>query len=146
MTTTFTTTILGFGNNAGIEVPALNLAELGAGKRAQVIVHIEAYSFKSTLGNMAGITLISFSKAHREASGLKAGDRVVVKLELDSGYREVEIPIELKAALAEKDLEETFTKLVYSKRKEFCRQVTDAKSQETKVRRIEKIVAEILRF
>jgi hypothetical protein len=143
MTTNYTTIILGFGNNAGIEVPELNLVELDAGKRAQLIVTVNNYSFQSTLGNMSGMTLISFSKAHRAASGFKAGDKVKVTLELDSGYREVDIPIELNESLLKANLLEKFTNLSYSIRKEFCRQVNEAKSSDTKSRRVEKIMSQL---
>src|SRR4051794_34035779 len=99
MQTSFDTVILGFGNNTGIEVPAVNLTELGAGKRPPVVVNVEGYSYQSTVGVMSGRTLISLPKAHREAAGLKAGDAVTVTLVLDGGHRDVEVPPQLHAAL-----------------------------------------------
>lgn len=141
--TSFETTIKAFGNNAGIEVPQSVLDELSAGKRPPFNVSIGTYKWKSTVGVMGGMYLISFSKAHREASGLKAGDRVTVLLELDEGIREVEVPNALKEALKDQGLTEIFDKLSYSTRKEYTRQIHDAKAVETKQRRLTKIIDEL---
>jgi antitoxin component of MazEF toxin-antitoxin module len=138
--TSFKTTIKGFGNNAGIEVPLEVLDKLGAGKRPALNVAIGSYGWKGTVGAMGGMYLISFSKAHREALGLAAGDAVTVDLELDEGAREVEVPKELQEALSMSRLTDNFAKLTYSKRKEFSRQVTEAKLVDTKERRISKII------
>jgi uncharacterized protein YdeI (YjbR/CyaY-like superfamily) len=64
----------------------------------------------------------------------------MVTLELDSGYRHVDVPEALSEALAANGLSETFHDLTYSKRKEFARQISDAKTDETRARRIEKII------
>jgi putative transposon-encoded protein len=139
-TVSFETTIKGFGNNAGIEVPITTLEALGAGKRPPVIVTIGNYSWKSTVGVMNGMFLISLSKAHRTASGLAASDKVLVKLELDEGLREVEVPLELQMALKQAKLSDVFAGLAYSKRKEYSRQISEAKSAQTKERRLIKII------
>ena len=140
METTFDTVVLGFGNNTGIEVPAENLAELGGGKRLPVTVTIDGYSYHSTVGVMGGRALVSLSKAHREAAGLKAGDTVTVALALDAGSREVAVPAQLQAALDGAGLTGRFAALAYSKRNEFARQVEDAKTDATRRRRIAKVV------
>lgn len=141
MTITYKTTIKGFGNHAAIEVPPEVVEKLGAGKRAPVVVKIGDYEFKSTFGNMDGMTLIPFSSAHRESSGVNSGDTVTITLTLDLGIRKVEIPDELQKTLERASLMDVFMKLTYSKRKEFCRQVADAKTVETRQKRVEKIVA-----
>jgi hypothetical protein len=141
MHTTFDTVILAFGNNTGIEVPAKNLAELGGSKRAPVVVTVAGYSYKSTVGVMGGRTLISLPKAHRDAAGLKAGAAVTVTLELDEGHRTVEVPPQLQVALETSGLSGRFAELAYSKRKEFARQVAEAKTDGTRDRRIGKVLA-----
>ena len=140
MQTTFETVILGFGNNTGIEVPAESLSALGTGKRPPVIVTVDGYTYNSTVAVMGGRSLISLSKAHRDAAGLKAGDAVTVSLQLDEGPRSVEVPQQLAAALAAAGLTERFAGLAYSKRKEFARQVQEAKAEETRERRIAKVL------
>lgn len=141
--TTFSTVLLGMGNNTGLEVPAAALAELGAGKRAPVVVTVAGYSYRSTVAVMGGKNLISLSKAHREASGLAAGDAVEVTLVLEEGIREVEVPAALQAALEQAGLTEVFAALSYSRRKEHARQVAEAKGDDTRSRRVAKVLADL---
>lgn len=143
MKTTFSTTILALGNNTGIEVPPANVAELGSGKKPAVTVFIVGYSYASTVAVMGGKYLIPLSKAHREASGLKGGDTVEVTLELETAPRTTLIPEDLAAALAAAEATERFEALAFSKRKEFVRQVEEAKTPETRARRIEKILGQL---
>ena len=81
---------------------------------------------------MDGKCLVVFPTKDREASGVKAGDKVAVTLELDSGYREVEIPAQLQESLKVDGLTQIYHDLIYSKRKEFARQVNEAKTEDTK--------------
>jgi Bacteriocin-protection, YdeI or OmpD-Associated/Domain of unknown function (DUF1905) len=141
METTFTTNIKAVGNNTGIEVPAKNIEELGTSKKPAVKVNVSGYSYPSTIAVMSSKFMIPLSKAHREAAGLKAGDKVEVTLELETAPRTVDIPNDLAKALTKAGAKKTFEALAFSKRKECVRQVEDAKTQETRERRIEKIVA-----
>ena len=140
MDTTFVTRIAADGNNTGIEVPPVNLAELGPSKRPPVVVAIGDYSYRSTVATMDGRHLIPLSKAHREASGIGAGDEVTVRLTLDDGPREVEIPAPLRTALVQGGLLDAFGSLSYTARKEACRQVAEAKAEDTRARRVQKVV------
>lgn len=143
MKTTFSTSIKAAGNNTGIEVPAKNIEELGESKKPAVKVSVSGYSYLSTVAVMAGKFMIPLSKAHREAAGLKAGDTVTVTLELETAPRTVEVPKDLAGALTKAGVKKTFDELAFSKRKEFVRQIEDAKTQATRERRIEKIVTQL---
>lgn len=143
MKTTFRTTILGFGKHASIEIPDKNLQELGGSKRVPLKVTVQGYTYQSTATGMGGKCLVVFPMKDRQAAGVDSGDTVDVTLEVDSGYREVEMPPELQSALKKAGLEKVFAELIYSKRKEFARQVAEAKAPETKQRRIDKILASI---
>ncbi len=143
MKTTFTTSIKAIGNNTGIEVPAKNIAELGESKKPAVKVTVSGYSYPSTVAVMGGKFMIPLSKAHREASGLKAHDKITVNLELETAPRTVDIPKDLVTALSKAGVKEAFDDLAFSKRKEFVRQVEEAKTQETRERRVAKIVTEL---
>jgi hypothetical protein len=142
MKTSFTTKLLGSGNNTGIEIPETNIKELGNSKKPPVTVDVNGYGYQSTVAVMDGKYMIPFSKAHREATGLTAGDDIAVTLELDSGVREVDVPIDLQTALNKAGVASAFNSLTYSRRKEYARQVNEAKAEETKLRRITKIVLE----
>jgi len=131
------------GNNVGIVVPDDVVAELGAGKRPLVKVTIDGtYSFVYTIAVMGGKNLIGFSAAHRTASGFVGGDEVDVNLELETAPREVEMPPELTAALAADPVAAAaFEKLSFTFRKEHARAISEAKAEQTKQRRLEKIMA-----
>ncbi len=143
MKTTYQTTVIGHGNHASIEIPDINLKEIGGNKRAPLKITVNGYTYQSTATGVDGKCMVVFPTKDRHASGAKAGDIISVTLELDSGYREVSIPPELQSALATSGLGKIFEDLAYSKRKEFARQVTDAKAEDTKNRRIEKIIQSI---
>jgi bifunctional DNA-binding transcriptional regulator/antitoxin component of YhaV-PrlF toxin-antitoxin module len=143
MTTTYQTVVIGEGNHASLEIPDKNLAEIGGNRRAPLKVTINGYTYQSTATGVNGKCMVVFPARDRKASGAKAGDMVTVTLELDDGYRHVDVPTELSDALAANGLNETFHNLNYSTRKEFARQVAEAKAQDTKTRRIEKIIAQL---
>lgn len=141
MKTTYETVVIGFGNHASIEIPDKNLAEIGGNKRAPLKITINGYTYQSTATGVNGKCMVVFPMRDREAAGAVAGDRVTVTLELDDGYRQVEIPAALEKALQADALSEVFRNLTYSKRKEFARQVSEAKAEDTQARRIQKIIA-----
>jgi bifunctional DNA-binding transcriptional regulator/antitoxin component of YhaV-PrlF toxin-antitoxin module len=141
--TTYETVVIGEGNHASIEIPDKNLAEIGGNRRAPLKITINGYTYQSTATGVGGKCMVVFPTRDREASGAKAGDKVTVTLELDDGYRHVDVPAELDAALAANGLSDTFHDLNYSTRKEFARQVSEAKAEETRQRRIEKIITRL---
>ncbi|CAN5511493.1 hypothetical protein BH10ACT6_BH10ACT6_00860 [soil metagenome] len=140
---TFTTTLRQQGNNVGIVVPDEVVAELGGGKRPLVKVTINgSYTFVYNVGVMGGRSMIGFSSAHRAASGLKGGDQVEIELTIETALREVELPPELAAALdADPAAAAAFEKLSFTFRKEHARSIAEAKADETKQRRLEKVLA-----
>lgn len=141
MSVTYETTVLGEGNHASLHIPDEVLTELGANRRAPLKVTINGYTYQSTATGVGGECRVVFpSKDRTAAGGLVGGDSVTVTLELDSGHREVDMPAELVAALASSGLSETFESLTYSKRKEFARQVSEAKAEETRQKRIAKVL------
>lgn len=141
MKTTYQTVVIGFGNHAAIEIPDKNLAEIGGNRRAPLKVTINGYTYQSTATGVDGKCMVVFPTRDREASGAAAGDNITVTLELDDGYRQVNVPPELHEALKANGLSENFQDLTYSKRKEFARQVSEAKTDETRARRIEKVIS-----
>jgi bifunctional DNA-binding transcriptional regulator/antitoxin component of YhaV-PrlF toxin-antitoxin module len=142
MAVTFNTTIFqAEGKNAtGIVVPTEAISALGGSKKPLVKVSLNGYTYRTAVGIYGTTFLIPVTAEHRQASGLKAGDTVEVILELDTEPRIIEVPEDLGAALASAGVRECFDELATSKRKEFVRQVEEAKTQETRERRIAKVV------
>ena len=130
------------GNNTGIEVPEHVIEELGAGRKPPVVVTVNGYEYRSTVAVMGGEYLVGVSVENRRLAGVEAGDVVDVRLELDTEPREVEVPADLAAALATNPTAAAaFDKLSYSNRLRHVLGVEDAKTAETRERRIAKTVA-----
>ena len=118
------------------------MAALGAGKKPAVRVTVNGYAYRSTVATIDGKSMVGFSAAHRAASGLAGGDEVEVVIELDAAPRVVEVPPDLQAALdAEPLARETFERLSNSMKGYHVTQVLDAKTDETRQRRIAKSIS-----
>jgi hypothetical protein len=138
----FETTVAARGNNTGIVVPDELIAELGAGKRPPVLVDLDGYQYRNTVGVMGGTSMVSVSAAVRAATGLGAGDPVRVTLTVADTPREVDVPADLAAALAaDATAGAFFAGLSNSVQRYHCDTVTGAKSPETRQRRIDKALA-----
>lgn len=141
MGVTYATSVIGEGNHASLEIPAAILDELGTNKRAPLIVTINGHTYRSTAVGVDGQCRVVFPSKDRLAAGATAGDVVEVHLELDSGHRAVDLHPELDSALIAAGTREAFEALSYSKRREFARQVDEAKADATRERRIAKVLA-----
>jgi hypothetical protein len=144
MAVTYETEILREGNHASLEIPDAVLAELRAHKRAPLIVSVNGHSYRSTAVGVDGGCRVVFPQREREGAGVSVG-LVAVRLQLDSGYREVDIPPELAAVLTQSNLHDEFNGFSYSQRRLWSRSVIDAKRHGTKMTRIEEIVGAIRR-
>lgn len=141
----FETTLSSFGNNTGIEVPPDLIEQLGAGKRPPVEVDVNGYGFRSTVGVMGGKHLVSVSAAIRKETGLAGGDPIRVTLTLAEGPRPVEVPDDLRAALeANPRAGEFFAGLSNSLQRHHVDQVTGAKTEATRQRRIARAIERFL--
>ena len=135
---------LGGKTATGIHVPEKIVAALGAGNRPAVRVTLDGYSYRTTIARMRGQFMFPVSAAVREQAGVAAGDQVEVELELDTAPREVAVPAELEKALKrDRGARQAFEKLSYSNQKRHVLAVEGAKTEETRQRRIAKIVDEL---
>ena len=144
---TFRTTLLTAGKTAtGFEVPPDVVAALGSTKRPPVRVTINGYTYRNTVAVMGGVFMVGVSAEHRAGAHVAGGDVIDVTLELDDAPRHVEVPADLaKAMAARKGMRAAFDALSYTRRREYARSIEDAKKDETRQRRIAKIVAELER-
>jgi hypothetical protein len=139
----FRTTIDAAGKNAaGFKVPPEVVAALGKGKRPPVRVTIAGYTYRSTVAVYGDLYLIGVSAENRAAASVAAGDEVDVDIELDTAPREVTVPADLAAALdAAPDAKGFFDGLSYSNKSWFVLGIEDARTPETRLRRIDKAIA-----
>lgn len=136
------TVLLGGKTATGIPVTAEVVEALGGGKRPAVTVTIGTYTYRSTVGQMDGQFMIPLSAAHRAGAGVAAGDDVDVEIELDTAPRDVDIPSDFAEALdADPALRSAFEALSNSNKKRIVLPIEDAKTPETRQRRVEKAIA-----
>jgi Bacteriocin-protection, YdeI or OmpD-Associated/Domain of unknown function (DUF1905) len=138
----FDTTVTAAGNNTGIVVPDELIERLGAGRRPGVVVNVNGYEYRNTVGVMAAKHMISISAAIRKETGLKGGDPIHVVVTVADTPREVTIPDDFAAALAaDPEAKAFFDKLSNSLQRYHVDNINAAKTAETRQRRIEKAIA-----
>jgi hypothetical protein len=138
----FRTTILQSDKTAtGIRVPDEIIAALGTSKRPPVRVTINGYTYRSTVAVMGGVFMVGVSAEVRKGASVAGGDEVDVDIELDSEPREVTVPPDFAEALdRDADARRFFDGLSYSNRRRYVLSIEDAKTAETRQRRIEKAI------
>ncbi len=138
----FHATILLNGKTAtGVRVPPDVVTALGSSKRPAVKVTIRGYTYRSTVATMDGEFMLPVSAEVREKAGVKAGDEVDVDVELDTEPRQVDLPTDFAEVLAgDPEARRFFDGLSYSQKRWFVLGIEDAKTLETRQRRIDKAV------
>lgn len=137
----FKTKIIQVGNNTGIEISEQLLEKLGGGKKPLVILTVNGYSYRTAVGKMGNKYMISLSAENRKNANAKGGDTVEINLDLDTVPRITEIPADLQKALDKnKTAKLNFEKLAPSKKKAIVFSITNAKTEETKIKRIDKAI------
>jgi Domain of unknown function (DUF1905)/Bacteriocin-protection, YdeI or OmpD-Associated len=106
--------------------------------KVPVKVTINGYTWRSTVGNRGGVQYIVVNGNARRVAGVKAGDVVTIALEPDTEKREIEIPLLLKKTLGVK-LTQRLNDLSFTHKKEFIVWYSEAKKDETRARRVEKM-------
>jgi hypothetical protein len=144
-TVQFRSVLLLAGKSAtGIQVPDDIISQLGTSKKPAVKVTINDYTYRSTIATMGGKFMLPVSAEVRGYAKVAAGDEVEVSLELDTAPREVHVPEDFLSALqGEQDAEKFFYSLSYSNQRRFVLSIQGAKTEDTRLRRIAKAVADL---
>ena len=105
--------------------------------RPPVKVTIRGHTWRTTPGVYDGVGHVVVNRAVKAATGVDAGDRVRVEMELDTEPRTVRVPRDLRAALdADPDAKAAFAGMSFTHRREYVDWVEEAKRRETRARRI----------
>jgi hypothetical protein len=133
------------GPAAAVVLDEEQVALIGEGaRRFPVRATVNGYSWRTSVARMGGEFLLGLNREVRESAGVQAGETVEVGIELDLAPREVEVPAELAAALAEDPAASAaFEAMAFTHRKEYARWIADAKRQETRDRRLGETVARL---
>jgi len=123
--------------NAPFNVPET----FGTKARVPVRGTINGFPFRSSLMPMGGCHGMAVNKTMREGANAKAGDIVDIVMQRDTAERTVEAPPELEKELAKsKKARERWESLAFTQKKEMANSVRDAKQEETKKRRLAKVL------
>ncbi len=133
---------LGGKTATGIPVPEEVVTSLGSSKRPPVRVAINGHTYRSTLASRSGQFMLPISAENRASAGVAAGDEVEVDIELDTAPREVTVPPDLAEALErDVDAKRYFDGLSYSQKQRHVLPIEQAKTAETRQRRIDKALS-----
>lgn len=116
----------------------------GSNGKIPVRFTVGEHSYRSTIAVYDGMHMMVFNKQMRLDTGFKAGDVIHGTLERDTDPRSVEIPEDVHRELEFASVLSVFCKYSYSHQKEIVDWINDAKKQETRTRRIAKLIAKLL--
>ena len=143
----FHTTILqGDKTATGIRVPDEIVEALGAGKRPPVRVTLRGYTYRSTVAVMGGVFMVGVSAENRENANVAGGDEVDVDIELDTQPRELALPPDFSNFLdRHPEARQVFDRLSHSRQQALVLPIEQAKTPETRQRRLEKALEALRR-
>jgi hypothetical protein len=132
-------------------VPGMEVAPLRApfdvvevfGTRARVPVRgtINGFHYRSSLMPMDGCHRMVVNREIREGAGVRAGDTVKVVMERDDAPRTASPPALLRKDLAKsKAARANWEKLSFTHKKEMARSIVEVKQEETRARRLAKVI------
>jgi len=129
------------GSGAALAAPFEVKEVFGTIARVPVRGTINGFPFRSSLMPMGGCHRMVVNQAMRDGAGVKAGDTVEVVMERDTVQRVVTVPALLKKALAKsKVAQANWKKYSYTHQKEMARAIAGAKQEETRARRLARIM------
>ena len=135
----------GRGGGAYVFFPYDVEKEFGTKGKVPVQATFDGVRYKGSLFKYSySQHVLGILKSIREQIGKQPGDTVDLAIWKDEELRTVEIPADFRNRLKKESLLPIFEKLSYTHRKEYCRWITEAKKEETRLRRLEKAV-EMLR-
>jgi hypothetical protein len=115
--------------------------EFGARGRVPVKAMFDGVAYTGSLIKYGHpLHMLGVSKAICKETGKGPGDTVTVELWKDDEDRTVEVPAQLANAMKREGLLPFFEHLSYTHRKEYCRWISEAKKEETRLKRVQKAV------
>jgi hypothetical protein len=121
---------------AFVPVPKEVVDALGGKARTPVRATFDGIEYRGSIVSMGGQQVLGVLKAIRTELGKGPGDEVRVTVELDEQPRSVEVPDDLREALATASVTDRFTDLSYSHQREYVTWIDEAKRPATRARRI----------
>ncbi len=134
------------GKEAGVVAaitPPVDVIEyFGTRGRVPIRGTINGFAFRSSLMPMGGCHMMPVNQALRKGAGAEPGDFVEVVMERDGAERTVDAPPELERELTKsKKARERWDGLAFTHKKEMANSISGAKQEETRKRRMAKVMA-----
>lgn len=108
-----------------------------------VITFDERVKYTGSLAKMGASPSIMLRRDIREELGKSPGDKVHVKVELDTSERKIELDQDEESALKNASLLEKFQSLAFTHQREYHQWITEAKKPETRAARIAKMLDQL---
>jgi Bacteriocin-protection, YdeI or OmpD-Associated/Domain of unknown function (DUF1905) len=127
----------GDGGGAYVLFPHDTVKEFGTKGKVPINATFDGVPYAGSLikhGNP--LHMLGLLKAIREQIVKGPGDTIEVVVWKDEAPRTVEVPAQFEKLLKKEELLLVFEKLSYTHRKEYCRWITEAKKEETRLRRL----------
>jgi hypothetical protein len=131
----------GDGGGAYVLFPYDTVKEFATKGRVPVRATFNGVPYKGSLFKYRNpLHMLGMLKAIREKTGKGPGDTIEVVVWRDEVARTVEVPTQFENLMKKEGLFAVFKRLSYTHRKEYCRWITEAKQEETRLRRLEKAI------
>src|SRR6266498_2664243 len=128
-----------------VDVPPEAVEALGGNGRIPVTATFDGVPYRGSIVRMGGGAVLGVQKAIMAEAGVSVGDTLTVVVRNDVAPRQVEVPEDLAEALARDDpARAAFEGLSFSHKREYVRSITDAKRPETRARRIELTIQQLV--
>lgn len=128
-----------------VDVPTEVVEALGGKGRIPITATFNGVPYRGSIVRMGGGAVLGVQKAIMAEAGVRVGDSLTVVVRNDEGPREVEVPVDLAEALARNGAARAaFDGLSFSHKREYVRSITEAKRPETRARRIELTIEQLV--
>ncbi len=134
----------GRGGGHLVEVPPRVIEALGGKGRIPVTATFNGVPYRGSIVRMGGGAVLGVQRAIMAEMGVSVGDSLRVEVTNDDAPREVELPELAKALRRNRRARAAFEALSYSHRREYAQHVAEAKRPETRARRAERAIEQLL--
>jgi hypothetical protein len=131
----------GDGGGAYVLFPYDTEKEFGTKGKVRVKAIFNGVPYTGSLFKYGNpLHILGMPKAIREQTGKGPGDNIEVVVWRDDEVRTVEVPAQFEKLIKKEGLAPVFKKLSYTHRKEYCRWITEAKKEETRLKRLQRAI------
>ncbi|MCF7858945.1 MAG: YdeI/OmpD-associated family protein [Candidatus Cloacimonetes bacterium] len=132
---------------AYIEFPYNVEKEFGTKGRVKVVCFYEDIEYRGSLVKMGTkCHIIGITKQIRSKIRKSIGDKIEVRIYKDESERKVDIhPLLIQEFIRDKLIKENYEKLSYTGKKEIFKELSNAKKDVTKKRRLKKIILKLMK-